>query len=65
LSSARLFSLPLVAQNNRQNDFNNINWVQIFVTKKINTKTDWLAEYHWRRTGGFTNWQQGWFRATI
>ena len=59
------FSSLLFAQNNRQNDFNNINWLQVFVTKKITTKTDWLIEYQWRRTNGFKNRQQGLFRTAL
>ena len=53
------------AQNDRVNDHNNINWAQVFVTKKINNKTDWLIEYQWRRTDGLKNWQQGLFRTAI
>ena len=53
------------AQNDRVNDHNNTNWVQLFLTKKLGAKTDWLIEYQWRRTGGFTNWQQGLFRTAI
>ncbi|MEP7254388.1 MAG: DUF2490 domain-containing protein [Ferruginibacter sp.] len=60
-----LFSVILFAQNNRQSDFNNINWVQAFVTKKISPKTDWLIEYQWRRTNGLTDWQQGLFRTAV
>ena len=55
----------LVAQNNRQNDFNNINWLQVFITKTINKKIDWLIEYQWRRTDGLKNWQQSLFRTAI
>ena len=60
-----LFSVILFAQNNRQSDFNNINWVQAFVTKKISPKTDWLIEYQWRRTNGLKDWQQGLFRTAV
>ena len=60
-----LFSAMLFAQNDRQNDFNNISWVQTFVTKKIGPKTDFLIEYQWRRTNGLKNWQQGLFRTAI
>jgi Protein of unknown function (DUF2490) len=53
------------AQNDRVNDYNNINWAQLFVTKSINKKTDWLIEYQWRRTNGLKHWQQGLFRTAI
>jgi Protein of unknown function (DUF2490) len=53
------------AQNNRQNDFNNINWVQLFINKKIGKKTEALIEYQWRRTDGLRNGQQGLFRTAL
>lgn len=53
------------AQNDRVNDYNNTNWVQLFVVKAINKKTDWLIEYQWRRTNGLKNWQQGLFRTAV
>jgi hypothetical protein len=53
------------AQNDRISDFNNTNWVQIFVTKAISKKTDFLIEYQWRRTPVLKNWQQGLFRTAI
>ncbi len=55
----------LIAQNNRQNDFNNINWVQLVITKKINTKLDAIVEYQWRRTNGYKDGQQGLFRTLL
>lgn len=55
----------LFSQNDRYNDFNNVNWGQVFVTKKISAKTDWLVEYQWRRTNGLKSWQQGLFRTAI
>jgi hypothetical protein len=55
----------LAAQNNRQNDFNNINWIQVFVSKKINSKIDWLADYQLRRVNGLKNGQQNLFRTLI
>lgn len=60
-----LFSSILFAQNNRQNDFNNINWLHLLVTQKISAKTEWLIEYQWRRTNGLKNWQQGLFKTAI
>lgn len=59
------FSSLIFAQSNRQNDFNNINWIQVFITKAINKKIDWLIEYQWRRTDGLKNWQQGLFRTAV
>jgi len=53
------------AQNDRVNDNNNTNWAQLFVTKSINKKMDWLIEYQWRRTDGLKNWQQGLFRTAF
>ncbi len=60
-----LFLQNCVAQNNRQNDFNNINWLQIFTSTKLNTKFDALVEYQWRRTNGIKNGQQGLFRTLL
>jgi hypothetical protein len=60
-----VISYSLFAQNNRQNDPNNIYWAQLFITKKINAKTDWLVEYQWRRTNGLKDWQQGLLRTAI
>jgi hypothetical protein len=53
------------SQNTRQNDFNNINWVQFFGTKKLGKKTSLLFEYQWRRTDVLKNWQQGLFRTAL
>jgi Protein of unknown function (DUF2490) len=53
------------AQNNRKSDFNNINWVQVFFTKKINTKFDALVEYQWRRNNGLKDGQQGLLRTLL
>jgi hypothetical protein len=58
-------SLPGHSQNDWVNDYNNTNWMQVFVTKAINKKTDWLIEYQWRRTSGLKYWQQGLFRTAI
>ncbi|MFM2337223.1 MAG: hypothetical protein RL115_416 [Bacteroidota bacterium] len=53
------------AQYDRYQDYNNVNWAQLFVTKKLASKTDWLIEYQLRRTNGLKNWQQGLFRTAI
>jgi Protein of unknown function (DUF2490) len=58
-------TLSAFAQQGRQQDDNNINWLQVFITKKLNQKTDWLVEYQWRRTNGLKDWQQGLFRTAI
>jgi len=54
-----------LAQNDRLNDQNHTNWIQLFFTKSINKKTDWLIEYQWRRTNGLKDWQQGLFRTAV
>ena len=60
-----IHSINSKAQNDRVNDYNNINWAQLFVVKALNKKTDWLIEYQWRRTDGLKNWQQGLFRTAL
>ncbi len=60
-----LVSSCCTAQNDRVNDYNNINWAQLFITKSLNKKTDWLIEYQWRRTNGLKYWQQGLFRTAL
>lgn len=60
-----IHSINCNAQNDRVNDYNNTNWVQLFIIKAINKKTDWLIEYQWRRTEGLKNWQQGLLRTAL
>lgn len=60
-----IHSINSKAQNDRVSDYNNTNWVQLFVVKALNKKTDWLIEYQWRRTNGLKNWQQGLFRTAL
>jgi hypothetical protein len=55
----------VIAQNNRVQDFNNINWIQLFVIKKLGKKTDLNVEYQLRRTNGIQNGQQGLFRTSV
>lgn len=55
----------LPAQNDRVNDFNNTNWLQLFATIPLNKKWSIHAEYQWRRTDGLKNWQQGLLRAGV
>jgi opacity protein-like surface antigen len=56
------YHLNLSAQNDRVNDFNNINWLQTFNTISLNKKWSLHLEYQWRRTEGLKNWQQSLLR---
>ena len=63
-----LFILPTLAvraQNDRLHDNNSIAWPQVHVSVPLGKKTDVLAEYQWRRTDGFKNWQQSLLRGAI
>lgn len=51
-----------IAQNDRVNDFNNINWLQSFNTIKLSSKWSLHAEYQWRRENGLKDWQQSLLR---
>jgi hypothetical protein len=57
-----LLTLHLFAQNDRVNDFNNINWLQTFNTISLNKKWSLHLEYQWRRENGYKNWQQSLLR---
>lgn len=57
-----LFVVQAFAQNNRVNDYNNINWLQTFNTISIHEKWSLHLEYQWRRENGFKNWQQSLLR---
>lgn len=57
-----LYQGNLPAQNDRVNDFNNINWLQTLNTISINKKWSLHLEYQWRRTEGLKNWQQSLLR---
>jgi len=50
------------AQNDRVNDFNNINWLQTFNTISLNKKWSLHFEYQWRRTEVLKYWQQSLLR---
>jgi hypothetical protein len=50
------------AQNDRVNDFNNINWVQSFNTVSLNKRWSFHLEYQWRRENGLKYWQQSLLR---
>jgi hypothetical protein len=54
-----------LAQNDRLKDYNTIMWPQAHITISLNKKYDVLAEYQWRRTDGFKNWQQSLLRAAL
>lgn len=53
------------AQNDRYYVDNDILWPQLFVNVNLSEKTDWLVEYQWRRTNGFSNWQQSLLRTAF
>ena len=55
----------LLAQNDRLNDYNNTNWLQVFNTIKIDKNWSLHAEYQWRRENGLKNWQQSLLRVGI
>lgn len=59
------FSFFAEAQNDRLADKNSIMWPQIHASIKLNKHFDLLAEYQWRRTDGFKNWQQSLLRGAI
>lgn len=68
----KIFFIPLVlichsavAQNDRLNDYNNTNWVQLFNTINLTKKWSIHAEYQWRRERGLQGWQQSLLRIGI
>ena len=62
-----LFLCPvfLLAQNDRLNDYNTTNWVQVFSTIRLDKNWSLHAEYQWRRENGLKNWQQSLLRVGI
>ncbi len=66
----RTFIIPLLlllsfcchAQNDRLNDYNNINWVQTFNTIPLKKEWSLHVEYQWRRENGLKYWQQSLLR---
>ncbi len=61
-----LFSCQLsFAQNDRHNDNNNINWLQVFNTIKLDKNWNLHAEYQWRRENGLKDWQQSLLRVGV
>lgn len=59
------FVIALSAQNDRLNDFNNINWLQSINTIKISKKWSAHLEYQWRREQGLKYGQQSLLRTGI
>lgn len=59
------FSIVSFAQNDRVNDYNNTNWVQLFGTINLDKKWSLHTEYQWRRTDGLKNWQQSLLRIGV
>lgn len=53
------------AQNDRLNDYNNINWLQSANTIRLTGKWSLHLEYQWRRTEGLKSWQQSLLRVGI
>jgi hypothetical protein len=62
---AMLFVVQVFAQNDRVNDYNNINWLQTFNTISINEKWSLHLEYQWRREHGLKSWQQNLLRMGV
>lgn len=62
---AILFSVCACAQNDRYNDFNNINWAQTMNTISLNKKWSLHLEYQWRRDQGLKYWQQSLLRTGV
>jgi len=63
---AALFLCTTVhAQNDRVNDYNNTNWIQLFGTINLDKKWSLHTEYQWRRTAGLKNWQQSLLRVGV
>mgnify|MGYP000909683727 FL=1 len=68
----KIFFIPVLffsglafAQNDRVNDYNNTNWVQLFGTINLDKKWSLHTEYQWRRTAGLKNWQQSLLRIGV
>jgi hypothetical protein len=57
-----ILSLTGDAQNDRVNDFNNINWVQSVNTISLNKEWSLHLEYQWRRENGLKYWHQSLLR---
>lgn len=62
LFPALLFVVQVFAQNDRVNDYNNINWLQTLNTISVSEKWSLHLEYQWRREKGLKHWQQSLLR---
>lgn len=60
-----LLPATLLAQNDRLNDPNNINWLQTINTINLSKKWSIHAEYQWRRENGLKSWQQSLLRVGV
>jgi hypothetical protein len=60
-----VMSQLVFAQNDRLNDYNNINWLQSANTVRLTGKWSLHLEYQWRRTEGLKSWQQSLLRVGI
>jgi hypothetical protein len=60
-----VISVAALAQNDRRNDYNNINWLQTVNTIAVSKKWSVHLEYQARRTKGWKNWQQSLLRTGI
>lgn len=60
-----LLAVSLPAQNDRLNDYNNINWLQTLNTISLSQKWSAHLEYQWRREAGFRYGQQSLLRTGI
>ncbi len=49
--------------NNRKSDYNRLVWLNTQHTISFNKQSALTAEYQWRRTNGWKDWQQSLFRA--
>lgn len=62
---ALLICFFAIGQNDRLNDHNNTNWVQIFNNINLDKKWSLHIEYQWRRENWLKNWQQSLFRMGV
>ncbi|MFM6925241.1 MAG: DUF2490 domain-containing protein [Ferruginibacter sp.] len=65
LLASLFFYANSYAQNDRFNDYNNTNWIQLFSTISLDKKWSLHTEYQWRRTAGLKNWQQSLLRIGV
>lgn len=58
-------SVIVYSQNDRVNDYNNINWLQSINTIGLNKQWSLHMEYQWRRSEGLKYWQQSLLRIGV